>query len=438
MKIALSMQTEKRKAETYDILFLGLLVYTIIFYSQIGARFPLLGHLRIELLVGSIMLILITLEFLKGQINLHESSLNILACVFLLVTVITIPLAYYKTYAYQTFIRLFKVFTIYLMIITGITSEKKFKIFIYIYLSMACLLFVEPFLLSLQGKGFVYNNHMWRLAGVTGLFAHPNSLSAITSSTFPFFYYLMLQEKSILRKLPFLLLIAIGLRVIMLTQSRTGFVGVMAFVFVIWLQSKRKLLLSIIIMISLAIAWQLAPAETKARFLTLQMSAQVITSENLSHLTAELDDYHDYGSMIARWTLIKRSIAIFLEHPILGVGLGNFVVESFREYNRWIPTHCLYTEVLAELGIMGFCLFICIIVKTLLNLKETKLILKEVNLENSFLDRMASAVIAFLYIRLIVGFFSHSLVPNFWWLAGGLSVLLLRVAINNLPRYPKI
>ena len=90
------------------------------------------------------------------------------------------------------------------------------------------------------------------------------------------------------------------------------------------------------------------------------------------------------------------------------------------------------------MGIMGFCLFICIIVKTLLNLKETKLILKEVNLENSFLERKASAEIAFLYIRLIVGFFSHSLVTNYWWLAGGLSVVMLRVARNNLPRYPKI
>ena len=438
MKIALSMQTEKRKAETYNILFLGLLVYTIIFYSQIGARFPLLGHLRIELLVGSIMLILITFEFLRGQINLNENSLNILACAFLLVTAITIPLAHYKTYAYQSFISFFKVFTVYLMIITGITSEKKFKIFVSIYLAMTCLLFVEPFLLSLQGKGFIYNNHMWRLSGVTGYFKHPNSLGAITSSAFPFFYYLMLQQKSILKKLPFLLLIAIGLRVIMLTQSRTAFIGVITFASCIWFQSKKKLLLFVIFIICAAILWQLSPEETKARFLTLRMSGQIVTSEDSSQFTDESDNRARYGSMVARWSLIKRSLAIFLEHPILGVGIGNYVVESYRKYNAWFPSHNLYTQTLAELGIIGFVLFILIVVMIIRNLKEAKLILKKLNLENSYLDSMASALIAFLIMRLVVGLFGHDLYNNYWWVAGGLSMVILRVARNRLAEHSKM
>ena len=434
MKVALDMQTKKQKSDTYDIFFLGLLAYTIIFYSQIGARFPLLGHLRIELLVGSIMLILITFEFLRGQINLNENSLNILACAFLLVTAITIPLAHYKTYAYQSFISFFKVFTVYLMIITGITSEKKFKIFVSIYLAMTCLLFVEPFLLSLQGKGFIYNNHMWRLSGVTGYFKHPNSLGAITSSAFPFFYYLMLQQKSFLKKLPFLVLIAIGLRVIMLTQSRTAFVGVITFALCIWFQSKKKLLLFVIFIICTAILWQLSPEETKARFLTLRQSRDVVMSNNIE----DPDSIAQYGSMAARWRLIKRSLQIFSEHPILGVGIGNFVVESYRKYNVWFPTHNLYTQALAELGVIGFVLFILIVVMIIRNLKEAKLILKKLNLENSYLDSMASALIAFLIMRLVVGLFGHDLYNNYWWVAGGLSMVILRVARNKLGEHVRM
>ena len=94
---------------------------------------------------------------------------------------------------------------------------------------------------------------MWRLAGISAYFAHPNHLSMISSSHLPFFYYLMLYEKSKFLKLIYMALMAVGIRVVMLTQSRTGMLGVLAFCFFVWVFSPKKFIMLIVAFIGLIV-----------------------------------------------------------------------------------------------------------------------------------------------------------------------------------------
>ena len=401
----------------------GLLLYIIIFYSQIGSRIPSLGFFRIELIVGAILILFAISKIITGETKFKENRLNTAALFFLLAAFITIPFAAWRTLAFETFIRFLKFFAIYLMIITAINNEKKLKVFIYIYLGLICLIFVEPFLLSLQGKGYVFNNHMWRLAGVTGYFAHPNQLGGVTSANLPFFYFLMKYEKSKVLKIVYLALIIVSLWVVMLTQSRTGFIGVFAAGFFIWIFSKNKFVSLIIIILCFVLMWHFAPQETKDRFSSFRDTDEVITGTYTER---------EAGSMAARWTLMKHGWTVFVEQPIIGVGLDNFKVLSLRRWGHWIPPHNTYLQALAEMGIIGFIAFFSVIIASFKNLNETKRIISEINDENSFLHYTIMAVTVYLLVRLVVSFFGIELYDNYWWVAGGLSLVLLRIARNKM------
>ena len=127
------MKVEKIKSKSLsenkerNFLFYGLLIYTILFYSQIAARFPSLAQFRLEFFVGSVLVFLSLVKIIKGEISFKENRLNTAALIFLLVSFMTIPFAFVKSLALETFISLFKFFSIYLMIITCIDDEKKLK-----------------------------------------------------------------------------------------------------------------------------------------------------------------------------------------------------------------------------------------------------------------------------------------------------------------------
>lgn len=421
-KTSLKKLNNTRKEEYLGGTF-GLLTYIILFYSQIGARIPSLGPFRVELIVGVIVILFAISKILTGKTKFKENKLNSAALFFVVAAFITLPFAAWKTYAFDTFMRFLKFFAIYLMIITAIDNEKKLKVFIYVYLACICLIFVEPFILSLQGKGFIYNNYMWRLAGVTGYFAHPNQLGGMTAANLCFFYYLIKYQKSKVLKIAYVALIIVGLWVIMLTQSRTGFIGVMACGFFIWIFSKNKFVSLIMIIFCFVLIWNFAPQETKNRFISFRDTDEVITGTYTERQS---------GSMAARWTLMKHAWTVFIENPVIGVGLNCFQVVSLRKWGEWIPPHNTYLQALAEMGIIGFIAFFSVIIMTFKNLNEAKKIIRELGENNHFLTCMISATSIYLFVRLVVSFFGIELYDNYWWLAGGLSLVLLRIARNKM------
>lgn len=421
------------KYRSSNFLYYGLLTYTVIFYSQIGSRFSVLSSFRIEFVVGSILLFFSVLNLINGKIKFNENIVNVVALLFLLVAFVTIPFALVKMRALDTFIKLFKFFSIYLMIISAIDSEKRLKGFIYVYLIMISLLFVQPFFLSLQGKGFIYNNHMWRLAGVTGLFAHPNALGMITSANLPFFYYLIKQGNSKTLKVTFLILIIIALRVIMLTQSRAAFLGVIVFVFFLWLFSKKKIMGIMALVSFFLLLWQFTPQNTKDRFLTIRESTRII-AEGRENFT---DEQHvTLGSMASRWELMKRSFIAFKENPVTGLGLDCFASFNGRRWGCWLPPHNTYLQALAETGILGFIAISLVIIFTLKNLKQSKEKLAEMKGQDSFIVRLTDAVTLYYLVSLVVSFFGIELYTNFWWVVGGLSVVILRIIRDQNENHP--
>jgi O-antigen ligase len=410
-----------------EFLYYGLLGYIFLYYTQFAGRYPVFAPFRLEFVLGSILLVLGGIRIHSGRINLKENKLNsaiISFCVFLL---LSLPFAFIKTRAFNSSVQVLKYLSIYFMIICGLTSEKSLKGFLYVFISMAILLFGEPFLLSLQGKGFIYNNHMWRLAGVTNAFAHPNGLGITTSCSIPFLYYFMVYSKSKLWKAIFFSLFIVALWVIMLTQSRTGMVGVAAFLIFLWMKSRHKLVTAIALIICVLILWQVAPQETKDRFLTLGKAIEVIAGGRERQQILEREDSQAIGSMFSRWELTVRSFIVFKENPIFGIGMNNFISYSGRRWGSWFPPHNTYLQALAELGLVGTAILGVIIFLIFQNLKRSKEILQRLETENRFLTMVQKSVTGYFYVFLVVATFGIEFHSNAWWIAGGLSVVLLRL-----------
>lgn len=157
------------------------------------------------------------------------------------------------------------------------------------------------------------------------------------------------------------------------TGSRAALLGVaMLCVFGFLQASKRtKVKMAVaapLVLIALAVV---VPSNLKQRYLTLFKSGESSLAEQGQMTTEEKKEYiAATGSSEARFKLLKDSLIITLQHPIFGVGPGNFMVEQNNlavargEFGLWHVTHNTYTQVSSETGIPGLILYVVFLYQT--------------------------------------------------------------------------
>ena len=74
------------------------------------------------------------------------------------------------------------------------------------------------------------------------------------------------------------------------------------------------------------------------------------------------------GSAEQRKELLIRSLQVTAEHPLFGIGPGNFEVVS----GNWHVTHDSYTQISAEGGIPAFFLYVLILGYAIANLRNVR------------------------------------------------------------------
>ncbi|MBI4649945.1 O-antigen ligase family protein, partial [Candidatus Desantisbacteria bacterium] len=208
----------------------------------------------------------------------------------------------------------------------------------------------------------------------------------------------------------FILILISGL---MLTLSRGGILGFLVGIIAVSLkkQEKWKGILFLIIIINSTLL--LMPQ-------TFWKRVEMTKIRN----TAVSDKYNEaFVSTERRIKLAKGALAMFISNPIIGVGPGNFFWNS-RQYAHIVPgmAHNMYLEVLAEMGMIGFPLFISIIFFTLKDLKyiiANSILNGSPNMKN-LADSLQVGLISFL----VSGVFLHAEYEKFFWLSIFLTLIL--------------
>ena len=197
-----------------------------------------------------------------------------------------------------------------------------------------------------------------RLSGVIqGTYVNPNELALAIVITLPLAMAFLLRTRKGLRKViwgPIVVTMIFG---VLKTVSRAGFLALLVAVAVcLWefaLKGRRLYLVVLTGMLGLVLCLSsIGPLRTR-------LSGTFNPQDNLGSA---------YGSAEARRYLLRRSLEVTAQHPLWGVGPGNFQIVS----GFWEVTHNSYTQLSSEAGIPALLLYLMILCRAFANIRAVK------------------------------------------------------------------
>lgn len=145
----------------------------------------------------------------------------------------------------------------------------------------------------------------------------------------------------------------------------------------------------------------------------------------------DLTNASQNASRIKLW---KTAIMMIKDHPILGVGNGNYISRyneyvskykglSYNAYKRY-PAHNSYLKIQSELGIIGIVSFLAILITTLFRVKKLFTITNDKFIKAFYMGALAS-MIAFYFMNISDNlFFVPKATTYFWFLVATTESLL--------------
>jgi O-antigen ligase len=423
--------------EPNNFLLTVYLLFVFCVYLQIGYRWPVLGEIRFEFLLGALLgpVAVITL-FRRNVLDVGSVmawAIALLASMGVMVAFSQVPGDSWTIYVDRAL--KFAVFG--LCIAAFVSSPRSLALFLAVFLLAFMKMGEEGFLGTLDSSMIWENQEVPRLRGSTPSYNHPNSFSGTQLGTLPFLFYLFPLAPWYLRVAILIQALFCG-NVILRTGSRTGYVGLIgAMVAMVWMTKKR--IRTVVLVLALVLfAGQLIPAEYLGRFESIYEDKSTAGEDT---------------SIGQRKQILLDAIAVFEEHP-LGVGVGAFPAVREKLFGRDQDTHNLYLEVATNLGLQGFLIFMGLVIVLWVTLRKLQHDFQSQLVELQcrgpptkssdaaeftrhvghlkFFLATARATWVFLIIRLVVGMFGMDMYEIYWWFCSGLAIALL--SMNRIAR----
>lgn len=388
--------------------FLGLLVLMTLHFVQPGELVPAMRPLRIELVYG--ILVFIVLLWNKGA-TVKQAITNdkvIRATLYLVIVIFcTVPFAIWRGGAFDSAIEITKLIILQLMITLLLDSQDRLKPILWLLVGFMTWYAGSTFIAYASGQFYTVNG-VQRAEGVNSIVGDPNELAGLLLAFLPFLIALLRCSKRFLVKLLLLGCGGLTLVVLMLTGARISLIALLVVVVVYILRSKRRVL-NLTVALALALTlWFSLPQQYQKRYLTVEKYAE----------GGKLDDSNQLR--LAIWDAGWR---MFLDHPILGVGAGQFptaygLVYSGNPHGAWMQPHNLLLQVTCELGLVGLFAFLYLIVQIV---KAQRAILRFRQLPWAHLSvQFAFACNLMLIAVGLISIVSHTLYRPYWYLLAGL------------------
>jgi O-antigen ligase len=398
-----------RKKESLISFFL-LLTYLFLEY---GRPQDLLPFLRMLHLPGIAISILALSIIVSGNIHLKERQSKVFLLLLGLM-VIHGPIAVNNYWALVVFITMVMNFVVFFSLSQYVDNQEKYDRLVKVWIGIHVFLA----LVGIAKKG----------RGIGGFLDDENDFCMTMNMIIPFPFFLALHSSG-KKRVYFIGLTVLFLFVIMLSNSRGGFVGLVSTFLYCWLRTKKKIVTAAIMAVLAIIAVAIAPS-------TYQDRLRSNTEEGASKGTGE--------ERVYTWNIGWH---MFVDNPVIGVGQGNFPY-VFRKYEvktgygeegyhgRSVAgraAHSIYFTMLPELGIVGTCLILAMILNLYrdINTVKSRLYNPRVSRSNPLSNKnyaMALALEGSLVSFLVSGaFISVLYYPNFWVLMG-FAVSLRKVA----------
>ena len=179
-----------------------------------------------------------------------------------------------------------------------------------------------------------------------------NELGLALVMVLPLMHYLQLQAKSKWLRRGLVAAQLLTAVAVLATYSRGGLIALLVVGFLLWLKSRRKLLLATVMVLFAVPMFKFMPAEWKDRM----------------HTIGDVDEEDMDASAVGRLNAWRFALALVADRPITGGGFRVFISPAFAKYapdprNRH-DAHSIYFEALGEHGIPGLLIFLSLGVTT--------------------------------------------------------------------------
>lgn len=243
--------------------------------------------------------------------------------------------------------------TVYLVASQSIRSPGEIRSFLWAVAVAAAAVGLYGAVTGLGGSGVESYGTAENYVRAEGLFTHPNQLGGFLALTIPPVAALAVSERSPWLRVAAYALVSAALLGLVLTYSRGAWVGTGVGLIAL-LPALRKA------------SWILPGAVLAGAFAT---SGAVL--ERLGSIAEAGSD----PAVTSRFDIMRASLNLVAENPLLGVGLGNFqaaygdlMVQNLPllSYSLGVPpqAHNLFVNLAAEVGLVGLLAFLAILVVT--------------------------------------------------------------------------
>lgn len=300
------------------------------------------------------ILILLALFFSFNNIRWHlpqEVTFLILLMVQLWLTVPLSPV--WRGGAFNVMLDFSKVLPLVIVICGTVRTMKRLQ----------WILFVQTASVAVIAIASMVHAHMsgGRLEGViSGMYGNPNDLALAIVLGLPLCLALALTTRSYWKKFAWAFVMLAMIYVVFLTASRAGAIALIVVALVCLLQlgvKSRRFYVLLLVPVAVTIVWLSAGNSIRKRF--EQTNVDPATNNRGTEASQSAQQ---------RRELLFKSLKITAQHPLFGVGPGNFEVVS----GVWHVTHNSYTQVSAEGGIPAFLLYVLIFWRGFANLRAIK------------------------------------------------------------------
>jgi O-antigen ligase len=332
--------------ERRDWAFIGLMTFTAVLFFRPQDTIPALDGLHLAELsaIGALI------AMMAGRLSRGQSILRFtpeLAGVIALGAAILVlaPFSIWMGGAIGTFTDLYvKVILIFIVMVNTLKSPKRVDQFVWLIVVATAYLAFRAVFDYARGLNLIENGRVQGAVG--GMFGNPNDLALNMVVVIPLAVSVALRAASIFRRLAGAVCALLMLGAVVASQSRGGTVGLAVMLLLLGVSiARRKPLVAVGAVLLLMLAVPLAPASYWQRVASITDESQDAT-----------------GSRATRRTLLTESYKAFLEHPLTGVGAGQF--KNYDPQGRdqaWHETHNVVLQVAAELGVVGLAIFMFLV-----------------------------------------------------------------------------
>jgi len=395
--------------------FWGVLSIPFIEYLRPTNLFPVLGEVHLARIVMSVVILSwLTKILITKKVKFISSPLNWAMLAFLGVIGASIFVAILTHTAFNFFLGHLQIVITYFLITNLVDSSKKAKMFIWVFLLANAWVALTGLSMYVQGQEIDY-------IAMGGFIGDANDFAMTLNAVIPYAFFLFLGERSFKLKSIFGLLLLIYVSAVILSFSRGGILGLTGLIILSVLHSKFKLRSLALLILFIILIFLFAPP----RFFSEVKSISP-----------------DDPTAISRRHAWEGGIKMFLDHPFLGAGAGNFPGTYGRGYiplgasSKWMAAHSIYIQLIGELGLAGILCFGTLIFLAFRENRRLRQLLQSRGEERAFSYSVSKALDISIVGYLLSGFFLSALYYPHLYLIIALIVTLKNIETNSLGSSP--